>query len=250
MEEIFSKLVGIPGVMSITVIAQSGEVVCHKAADDQSPFDTGSIIPSIEEIGYLLDFLGDSGGPEIVLQGSSVQAYLKRDAGIIVALLVERTANLAAVYVTLNSSLPKLRAMLASGGSGNRQSQSDQGSAAPMVRFRPAMASPAAEAKPMKAASVTTNAPRLKQVSLVGDWDAGRVPADAVGLEFVNHLYLSCEAFMGDATRETVVREMKILGVSPSTLNVRVVQDLIERVVSNIEDPRARRELRSKILGD
>lgn len=250
MEEIFSKLLSISGVLSITVIAQSGEVVCHKSAGDQSPFDISNVLPSIQEIGYLLDFLGDSGGPEIVLQGTSVQAYLKRDSGVIIALIVKRTSNLAAVYITLNSTLAKLREILASSGSENWHSETDQATAASMVRYRPDMISAGAEFKQTKAASVATNSARLKQVSLVGDWDAGRIPDDAVGLEFVNHLYLSCEAFIGDTARETVVREMKSLGVSPSTLNVRVAQDLIDRIIDNIEDPRARIELRSKILGD
>jgi len=87
-------------------------------------------------------------------------------------------------------------------------------------------------------------------LSLIGDWDAGKVPADAVGLKFVNHMYAVLEGYLGDGARETLVREMKALSVSPSTLSVRVVQDLIERVVGVLEDPRARKELRAKILGD
>lgn len=250
MEEIFGKLSSIPGVMSITVVALNGELICQKAVDGQSPFDAGRLIPSIEEIGYLLDFLGDSGGPEVVLQGTSLQAYLKRESGVLIVLILERTVNLPTVYITLNSTLPKMRAMLSAGGAVGKQSSVEPLVAGGMNRNRAVMAPPLAENKPSKAPIPASSAPRLKQLSLIGDWDAGKVPADAVGLQFVNHIYLACEVFMGDATREILVREMKGLSVSPSTLSVRLVQDLIDRVVENLEEARERRELRAQILGD
>jgi hypothetical protein len=250
MEEIFGKLVSIPGVMSVTVVALNGELICQKAIDGQFPFDAGRLVPSIEEIGYLLDFLGDSGGPEVVLQGTSLQAYLKRESGVLVVLILERSANLPAVYITLNSTLPKMRAMLSAGGAVSQQSSSAATVAGGINWNRSVMQPPLVESKPSKPSLPSSAAPRLKQLSLIGDWDAGKVPADAVGLQFVNHLYASCEIFMGDATREILVREMKSLSVSPSTLSVRLVQDLIDRVVANLEDARERRALRAQILGD
>ena len=227
-----------------------GILICQKTVDGHSPFDAGRLIPSIEEIGYLLDFLGDSGGPEVVLQGTSLQAYLKRESGVLIVLILERAANLPTVYITLNSTLPKMRAMLSAGGPVGKQYSVEPSVAVGMKQNRPVMAPLLAENKPSKGSLPASSAPRLKQLSLIGDWDAGKVPADAVGLQFVNHLYLACEVFMGDATREILVREMKGLSVSPSTLSVRLVQDLIDRVVENLEDARERRELRAQILGD
>jgi hypothetical protein len=251
MEEIFGKLVSIPGVMSITVVALNGELICRKAVDGQSPFDAGRLIPSIEEVGYLLDFLGDSGGPEVVLQGASVQAYLKRESGVLIILLIERTANLPTVYITLNSTLPKMRSMLSAGGAVGKQSSVEPMIAGGVNRNRSVMPPPlSSENKISKASVPSATAQRLKQLSLIGDWDAGKAPADAVGLQFVNHIYSACEVFMGDSTREILVREMKGLNVSPSTLSVRLVQDLIDRVVANLEDSRERKDLRAQILGD
>jgi hypothetical protein len=250
MEEIFGKLVSVPGVMSITVLALNGELICQKAVDGQFPIDADRLVPSIEEIGYLLDFLGDSGGPEVVLQGSSLQAYLKRESGVLIVLILERSANLPTVYITLNSTLPKMRAMLSAGGAVGQQSSVEATVAAGFNRNRPIVQPQLVESKPAKLPLPASTAPRLKQLSLIGDWDAGKVPADAVGLEFVNHLYSACEVFMGDATREILVREMKSLSVSPTTLSVRLVQDLIDRVVANLGDVRERRELRAQILGD
>jgi len=250
MEEIFGKLVSIPGVMSITVVALNGELICHKAVDGQLAIDAGRLVPSIEEIGYLLDFLGDSGGPEVVLQGTSLQAYLRRESGVIIVLILERSANLPTVYITLNSTLPKMRAMLSAGGAAGKQLSVEATFAGAINLNRPAMQAPLVDNKSSKSPLPASAAPRLKQLSLIGDWDAGKVPADAVGLQFVNHLYASCEVFMGDATREILVREMKSLSVSPSTLSVRLVQDLIDRVVGNLGDARERRELRAQILGD
>jgi hypothetical protein len=76
------------------------------------------------------------------------------------------------------------------------------------------MQAPLVDNKSSKLPLPASAAPRLKQLSLIGDWDAGKVPADAVGLQFVNHLYASCEVFMGDATREILVRGRKSLSFS------------------------------------
>ncbi len=248
MDEIFEKLTAVPGVVSITVRAPDGEVFSKRGGGEQFSFDVDSLIPSIEELGYLLDFLGDSGGPEVVLQGTTHQALLKRDAGALIVLVVERSANIAAVYVTLTSTLAKIKTHLSSGrGSGRASPLERQQGGAPLTQ-RSVASAPVRNNSQSGPAVVSGS--RLKQLSLIGDWDAGKIPADAVGLKFVNHMYAVLEEYFGDGARETLVREMKALSVSPSTLSVRVVQDLIDRVVAVLEDPRARKELRAKILGD
>lgn len=244
MEDIFSKLHSLNGVLGSAVFSIDGQVVMEKMHPDQPSIDYSVIAGHTEEISFLLDSLSDNGGPEILLQGSAVQAYVRKEGSFFIMVLMELAANITTIAVALNSAVVKARAALADyDGASMAPSRSSSGGRSPSsgkVR-RDSGPAGAPGVGPVR---------KKGSVSAIGDWAAGPPPADAVGIKFVNHIYYVCELFMGSSAREVLVREMKALGVSPSTLNVRTVQDLIDRLGQYLEGSPARKEFRDKVLGD
>jgi len=250
MEDIFHKINTTDGVLGVYVCDAIGKVH-YNSSETVDEGSCEAIISHSAEIGYLFDSLSEIAGlSEITLFGNEKVALLKKEGNFFLLVLTQCTVNLAALNVLLNSVIPKMRSALSDP---NRTSQSGS-------RVEPAkpvpnlVAVPASKAKLLRQGHVgamnSDNSFRAREVSKIGDWKAGPTPPDAVGLKFVNHMYEVCEEYFGQSAREIFIGEMKALDLSPSSLSIRDVQDLIERLANNITDSPKRRTFRNKILGD
>jgi hypothetical protein len=253
MEDIFAKINSTDGVLGVYVCDALGAVQysSSQAVDDDS---FGEISNHSAELGYLFDSLSDTAGlSEITLLGHERLMLLKKEGNYFLLVLSVSSVNVAALGVLLNTVLPKMRQALSDRESTTRSAGPKELAGKAGVSKVNLVAVPPSKARLLREShQAASRAPAVSQkgISKIGDWQAGPVPPDAVGIKFVNHMYAVCEDYFGQSAREILIREMKGLGTSPSSLSVTLVQDLIEKLVANVEDTSKRKKFRDKILGD
>jgi predicted regulator of Ras-like GTPase activity (Roadblock/LC7/MglB family) len=264
MEELFVKLNTTEGVLGSFVFSVDGREI-YQSLKVNETFDFATISAHAEELGFLLDSLADSGAlSEILLQGNSRVSIIRKEGNYFIVVIADNTIiNVTALGVVLSSMMPKVRAALSgapAGGIGGTSIGGGRHAVSPSLGASGSfqIARPPG-GKVLRESESATNIPIQQQphsnskntlICTLGDWQAGPIPADAVGIKFVNHFHRVCEETFGQSARDLLTREMKTLGVAPSTVNIRIVQDLIDAVGRYIEEPSLRRRFRDKVLGD
>ncbi|MCC6220231.1 MAG: hypothetical protein IT291_03210 [Deltaproteobacteria bacterium] len=246
MKNILAILEKTKGVMGSAIFDEHYGCQEHSLQPPYNASTLSKVVRQVEELAAINSSISDSDNiSSFAATFERASVLIRHVHNLYLVVIFENSVNTSMISVALNAASMKLEKSAASVSiSPARVSASRKGTISTNLT---------------KLNSLETNTPPVRPRSPSGNLQAlldempdkaQRIPRDAVGEAMINHILKTCVHYFGSNAVDIIKQELEALGVTPRTLRIGQVADLLHGLAVNLPGAGQREEFLAKALGD